>query len=1100
MARVLVIDDVATNRDVLIPLLHYLDHETAEAADGAQGLALVHSFQPDLIICDILMPTMDGFEFVKRLRQAPQARSTPVLFYSATFLEDEAWVLARSCGVVNVITKPCDPEIVLDIVTAALTSPDTAVDQPSSDVLSSTEFDAEHLRLLSSKLIESTQQLHGANRRLAALTDLSAEMAGERDPVALLLRLCHGVRSLFGARVAVLFLRQGELQEAPTCYTSGVPDADNGRWLAWARSQTWGQSAALTPNVVRWSALSAAAELALVPWGHSEVPRHALAAPLTTPDHNLGWLMLIDSVGDHAFSSEDETTLTVHLRQACRIYENSYLHQRLRQQLTRLQKEVAVRQQAEHLLNLSERFNRSTLNALAEQICVLDAGGQVLAVNQAWKVFRDTLPDPTWRPAEGVDFFANGRRQPTAAVDSVAALRSGVREVLSGRQAVFSLEYQITDRAQERHWFVARVTRFELDQAVRVVIAHEDISERKEAELRAQRLHRVTSVLSAINGLIVRATDTNELYQEACRIAVETGRFLRVWVGLMDPVTHLPVMVAWCEGERSQGYFEHFAPRLSSYLHQDDARFRELMQHQRPVVINNLQNDNWMGLSPRSQHWHLRAVALFPLTDHQTTVGWLALHADEIDVFDAEECRLLSELAGDISFAMSHIRQAEDMQRLAYYDQLTGCANAGLFNERLSQSIAMAATVRQSLVLAILDIDGFKSINDNLGRHVGDKLLEQVARRVLEVTGDASRVARVGADQFALMLPGAPGDFELLRLSQHLYEEAFAREFVLGADTLQVGARVGLAIYPRDGETADALFGHAEAALKRAKGIAERVVFYDARMSAVVAEKFDTERRLRQALQKGEFELHYQPKYVLRTGHMGSVEALIRWRSATGLISPATFIPLMEESGLIVEAGKWILKQAVADRQTWLSALGDAPRVSVNVAVQQLQDKGFLDAVQEALAVGGADPGLDIEITESGFVDDVERTIDTLRRVRDMGVGLAVDDFGTGYSSLGYLARLPLTELKIDQGFVRAMLTDPASYTLVSSMVSLAKALKMSCVAEGVETPAQAQRLFELDCDQVQGYLTSRPVPAGDVPVLFRRSADEVLRLLRGQA
>ncbi len=964
MARVLVIDDVATNRDVLIPLLHYLEHETAEAADGAQGLALVGSFRPDLIICDILMPTMDGFEFVKRLRLDSMAGSTPVLFYSATFLEHEAWALARSCGVVNVITKPCDPELVLDIVTAALASPYVAADQPAADTLSSTEFDAEHLRLLSTKLIENTQQLHAANRRLAALTELCAEIAGQRDPEALLQRLCHGVRSLFGARVAVLYLQQGELHETPTCYTSGVPDADNSHWLAWAQAQAWG-GATPAAAVVRWSPLSAATELASVPWAHSEAPRHALAAPLTTPDHHLGWLMLIDSVGDHAFSSDDETTLTVHLRQACRIYENSYLHLRLQQQLDRLQVEVAVREQA---------------------------------------------------------------------------------------------------------------------------------------ELRAQRLHRVTSVLSAINGLIVRATDTQELYQEACRIAVDTGRFLRVWVGLMDPVTQQPSMVAWCEGERSTGYFDHFAPRLSTYLQHDDARFRDLMQHQRPVVINNLQTDNWMGLSPRSQYWHLRAMAVFPLTDHQTTVGWLALHADEIDVFDAEECRLLSELAGDISFAMSHIRQAEDMQRLAYYDQLTGCANTGLFNERLSQSIAMAATVRQSLVLAILDIDGFKSINDNLGRHVGDKLLEQVARRVLDVTGDASRVARVGADQFALMLPGAPGDFELLRLSQQLYEQAFAHEFVLGADTLQVGARVGLAIYPRDGETADALFGHAEAALKRAKGIAERVVFYDARMSAVVTEKFDTERRLRQALQKGEFELHYQPKYLLRSGHMGSVEALIRWRSAAGLVPPATFIPLMEESGLIVEAGKWILMQAVTDRQAWLATLGEAPRVSVNVAVQQLQDKGFLDVVQEALEAGGADPGLDIEITESGFVEDVERTVATLRRLRDMGVGLAVDDFGTGYSSLGYLARLPLTELKIDQGFVRAMLTDPASHTLVSSMVSLAKALKMSCVAEGVETAAQAQRLVELDCDQVQGFLTSRPVPADAVPALLRRSPDEVLRLLRGRA
>lgn len=1264
MARVLVIDDVATNRDVLIPLLHYLEHETAEAGDGEEGLAIVDNFRPDLIICDILMPTMDGFEFVKRLRQDPIHRDKLVMFYTATFLEHEAWALARSCGVVSVITKPCEPEIVLDIVSAALANAPIASERKDLEPFSVADFDAEHLRLLTEKLTESTKQLQSVNRRLAALTELCSEIAGEQDPVTLLERLCQGVRTLFGARVTVLYLRHSEPAGKPVCFTSGVAEADGGLWLQWAQAQAWGNEESPDAPVVRWSPNLAANELSTVPWGYSEKPRHALAAPLTTPDQNLGWLMLIDSVGEHEFSDEDETTLAVHLRQVGRIYENSSLRQRLHQQLEDLRAEVVVREraerlldlehrvakilaaaetrtegcdgvvavvcdrlgwqmgrfwqvdehqivmtvvsqwlradsrlheparqtaagalrrgeglvgwvwetgepiwvpqlredprrlqaawrtstlvgsaslfpvkvgervvgvlaflsdateepdetrhrtasgvaqqlgqflarrEAEHSLNISERFNRATLNSLPEHIGVLDANGRVLSVNAAWSVFNENMADTAWRPSEGEDFFSTALNDFDGTQD-VETLRAGVREVLAGTRDFFTLEYPISRSESSHHWFLARVTRFEENQHARVVIAHEDINERKEAELRAQRLFRVTSVLSAINSLIVRVTNTQDLYQEACRIAVETGQFLRAWIGLLDPVTQLPTVVSWSESERGKGYFEYLDQVLSFKQLHDEPRFRELMLDQKPVVINNIQTDDWISIAGQADVWRIRSLALFPLSRQQRTVGWLSLHSDEVDFFDAQECRLLSELAGDISFAMVHIQQSEDMQRLAFYDTLTGCANVALFNARLSQSISIAATAGQSLVLAILDIDGFKSINDNMGRHVGDSILEQVARRLLDVAGDPSQVARVGPDQFAVIIQGETGNLELLRTARAMYENIFSTEFSVGADTLQVSARVGLAIYPRDGDNADNLFGHAEAALKRAKGILDRVVFYDPKISAMVAEKFETERQLRLAMQRGEFLLHYQPKYELRTGRMLSVEALIRWNSSSrGQVPPAKFIPLMEETDLIVEVGRWILQQAVRDRQTWLQTMGKAPRVSVNVAVKQLQDSGFLAMVQGVLEAAGTDPGLDIEITESGFVDDVERTIAKLISLRTMGVGLAIDDFGTGYSSLGYLARLPLTELKIDQSFVRSMLTDPATYTLVSSMISLAKALKMSSVAEGVETTEQAHQLLRLDCDQIQGYLTSRPVEATAIPALFLGKSSDVFSLL----
>ena len=1102
MARVLVIDDVATNREVLITLLHHLGHETAEAGDGGEGLVQVARWEPHLIVCDILMPSMDGFEFVKQLRKDLKHHATPVVFYTATFLQHEAWTLARSCGVEHVITKPCEPDLVIDVLNSALAGRSTSAYPPEILPIFEAEFDAEHLKLLTRKLTQSTLQLQTANQRLGLqLEHLQAEVA-TRERAERLLELEHAVAK---ALAAAETLGEGQAAVVATvCERLGwqmgrfwrVDDTRQAMTIAtqWVKP---GSSLLLQAAETSGGVLPRGVGLAGLVWQTGE----PLWVPQLRNDPRLAQAVWRESTATGSASlfpvkvGERVVGVLSFLSDAAQL-PDAAMHQTASGVAQQLGQFIA-RREAEQSLDVSERFNRAALNALAEQIGVLDAVGRVLAVNKAWRALGDRLADSTWRPAEGGLFFAEST-QPDASTPYLQTLQAGVREVLTGQRDVFSLSYPITDRDLTCHWFLARVTRFEQGEQVRVVIAHEDITERKVAELRAQRLMRVTGVLSAINSLIVRVNNVNELYQEACRLAVETGRFLRAWIGLVDPDSRLPVMQASCEGARKMAYFERFDQILDIQRLQKEPRFLELMSDQKPIVINDIRTDSWMGFAAQAHVWNTRSLALFPLTHQRTTVGWLSLHSEEVDFFDAEECRLLSELAGDISFAMSHIRQSENMQRLAYYDQLTGCANRNLFHDRLSQSIAMAVTMGQSLVLAILDVDGFKSINDNLGRHVGDSLLQQVGRRVVEVAGDASRVARVGADQFALMLPGAPADFELLRTSQQVYEKAFAPEFSVGGDSLQVGAKVGLAIYPRDGADADELFGHAEAALKRAKRVGERVVFYDAHISAVVAEKFDIERRLRQALQRDEFLLHYQPKYDMRTGRMGSVEALIRWNSPdTGLVPPAKFIPLMEETGLIVDVGRWIFRQAGRDRRTWLAAMGRAPRVSVNVAAKQLQDGGFLALVKEALQDGGADPGLDIEITESGLVGDFESTIAKLLSLREMGVGLAVDDFGTGYSSLSYLARLPLTELKIDQSFVRAMLIDPAADTLVSSMVSLAKALKMSCVAEGVETREQAQRLQALDCDQVQGYLTGHPVDADRVPVLYQRDASEILHLLR---
>lgn len=302
--------------------------------------------------------------------------------------------------------------------------------------------------------------------------------------------------------------------------------------------------------------------------------------------------------------------------------------------------------------------------------------------------------------------------------------------------------------------------------------------------------------------------------------------------------------------------------------------------------------------------------------------------------------------------------------------------------------------------------------------------------------------------------------------------------------------KAGIAMFPNDGADAASLLRNAEAALKNAKANEAPYAFYTPQLGRALHERHALERSLRRALDNNELVLHYQPKVDLQTHRLAGVEALMRWRHPErGLVPPATFIPLMEESGLIVEAGAWALRQASLDRGRWLAAALAAPRVAVNVSSVQLRQEDFVSRVAEALQLAGANAGIDIEVTESLLVNDFADNIAKLSRVRDLGVGIALDDFGTGYSSLAYLARLPVEAIKIDRSFVVAMLDDPGAMTLVSTLISLAHALRLKTIAEGVETEEQAKILRLLHCDQMQGYLISRPVPFEEMTHYLRAGA-----------
>jgi len=334
------------------------------------------------------------------------------------------------------------------------------------------------------------------------------------------------------------------------------------------------------------------------------------------------------------------------------------------------------------------------------------------------------------------------------------------------------------------------------------------------------------------------------------------------------------------------------------------------------------------------------------------------------------------------------------------------------------------------------------------------------------------------------------GRSEAGRVVAGLFRACFGESYLVGNTELKVAAKAGIALFPNDGADAETLLGNAEAALRKAKQSGERHVFYTPDLTERTGVSLTLETKLRRALEKEEFVLHYQPKVEVETRRVIGMEALIRWQSPElGLVPPGKFIPLMEETGMILDVGTWALKRASLDHRRWTEMNLRPPRVAVNVSAIQLRQKDFVEAVEQAIMEGVAPTGIDLEITESLVMEDIEGNIDKLRAVRGLSVGLAIDDFGTGYSSLSYLAKLPVQTLKIDRSFVITMLNEPDTMTLVQTIISLAHSLRLKVVAEGVDAEEQAKVLRLLRCDQMQGYLFSKPVPFDVLTTLLRQGS-----------
>jgi len=607
-----------------------------------------------------------------------------------------------------------------------------------------------------------------------------------------------------------------------------------------------------------------------------------------------------------------------------------------------------------------------------------------------------------------------------------------------------------------------------------------DISERKHAEDSLKKELSLTGLFQAITVTIDEATSID--------------------AAMLRCITQICTLTEWPVGHIY--YPSQDDPKLlktgSVWYLADPVRFRCFQEHSeaitfpagggmvgstfvhgRPTWIPDVTRDPNFWRADQAREAGLKAAISLPILVGTEVAGVMEFFASEAMEPDLSLLDVMAQIGVHMGRIIERNRSQQLIQQLMHSDPLTHLPNRRLFTDRLNQARVQAQLEGGQLALMVLDLDRFKFINDSLGHEMGDRLIQQVAVRLLSLVNNYDHVARLGGDEFAILLPRITNAEEAAAYAQRLLD-IFAQPFRVAGQELYVTTSVGISLYPDHGPDPESLLCQAENALDRAKENRNHYALYSEVMGARSPERIFLEQHLRKALNKGELLVHYQPQISLKTGRVMGAEALVRWQHPElGLVSPAKFIPLAEDTGLIIPITEWVLQEVCEQSCRWQRQGLEPVRVSVNLSGCHFKRQNLLTMVTRVLAETGLAPEyLELELTEGILMKKVEETIATLARLSDIGVQFAVDDFGTGYSSLSYLHRFPINTLKIDRSFVKDAVQDSDSRAIIKAITTLGHNLDLNVVAEGTETGEQIAFLRAIGCDVAQGFYFSKPLPA----------------------
>lgn len=630
----------------------------------------------------------------------------------------------------------------------------------------------------------------------------------------------------------------------------------------------------------------------------------------------------------------------------------------------------------------------------------------------------------------------------------------------------------------------------------RAVAMAEDMTvDLRQSENRQRKLNRALRLLSDCNMALVHSDDEYRLLSEICRLCVERGGYLMAWVGYAEEDAARTVRPV-----AQSGYEEGYLDSIN-ITWADNERGRgptgTAIRTGKPAINQNVLTN------PAMAPWREAAIKRgyqssisLPLIANARVMGALTMYAREADTFDPEEVQLLEELANDLAYGIvtlrtrkEHEATKEKLAFLAQFDPLTHLPNRLLLRDRFEQATLIADEERSKVAMLYLDLDNFKQINDSLGHEVGDLVLVAAAQRLQQCIRPIDTLSRVSGDEFAILLTGMHESTEIASVANAM-RDAFVEPVVVNSHALNVSFSLGISLYPEDGKDFDAILKAADTAVNSAKAAGRNTYhFFTRQMNADLMEQMRLTGELHRALLHHEFVLHYQPQIDLRDGRIFGAEALVRWQHPVeGLIPPGRFITLAEHSGHIVPLGEWVLNEACLQARRWLNQGLSALVMTVNLSALQFKRGNVLEMVSAALARSNLPAScLELELTESILLQDMEATMRTLHGLKALGVKLSIDDFGTGYSSLSYLKQLDVDKLKIDQSFVMDIQAGGDRNSIVTAIIQLGHILKLEVIAEGVETEAQLEYLRAAGCDAAQGYLLSPPVEAPRFAELLRR-------------
>lgn len=616
---------------------------------------------------------------------------------------------------------------------------------------------------------------------------------------------------------------------------------------------------------------------------------------------------------------------------------------------------------------------------------------------------------------------------------------------------------------------------------------YEDITERTKAEKLKRHLTRALKLLSKCNTTLIHADDEHTLLVDICRLAVEFGGYRMAWVGYPEndelksirPVAQCgyehgfldSIRISWDDNEWGRGPTGTAIRTGTTVVNSDTLRNPKLNPWRQAATERNYHSSISLPLATKTQ-----------------VIGALNIYSSETDAFTTEEVSLLEELANDLAFGIETLRTRtlhnaaeKKLEFLAHYDPLTSLPNRILLRDRFEQAAALADREQSGVAMFFLDLDNFTHINDSLGHACGDMLLVNVANRLKKCIRKTDTLSRQSGDEFLILLSNI-NDIESIEDITQGIITAFTEPFNIDGYTLNITFSAGISVYPHDEKSFDSLLKQADTALYHAKQSGRNIYrFFSGQMNNDALEYIQLQGQLHNAIKNQELRLHYQPQIDTNTGKIIGAEALLRWyHPEQGMIPPGKFIPNAERSGLIIPIGEWVLNEACHQAQQWRNT-HHLPSlvVAVNLSALQFKRGNLVETVTQALKQSGLPAHhLELELTESILLHDVNDVRSTLLSLKKMGVRLSIDDFGTGYSSLSYLKQLAVDKLKIDQSFICDMVDDAGDAAIVKAVIQLGHALDLSVIAEGVEKDTQFALLKELGCDEIQGYLFSPSLPA----------------------